>query len=456
LGNAGREAEVVVVGAGPGGSAAAYYLARAGVDVLLVDRAAFPRDKTCGDCVSARALAVLAEMGLPPDRLEPAGRRVSGLEIVAPNGATVTAPVPAVPPRGPGRAGRGAGDPLLILPRKILDDRVRLRALEAGARYLDQTRVLRLEREAGEVVLHGERLAQRPARGGVGARVELRARLAVVATGGSSGLLVRSGILPAPPPVGLAARVYVHGLSGLGDRVHLSFEGTPLPGYGWVFPLSETEANVGVGFPAPRRARSSGGAGRGGTPSPQTALAGFLSTPRLRGMLAGARRVGPVKGYPLRMDFAEAPTFAPGVLLVGEAAGLVNPLSGEGIDYALESGRIAAEHGARLLASGDLSTPRLAAYDAALRRRFQDLQVFCRRVGVVCRSRRCLDALVWAARRHSDLRTLLVEIVLGYHAVPWPLAARPLAGRRLGSFRPGGGQTLTNFWMRWPSSTSQT
>jgi menaquinone-9 beta-reductase len=108
------------------------------------------------------------------------------------------------------------------------------------------------------------------------------------------------------------------------------------------------------------------------------------------------------------------------VLVVGEAAGLVNPLTGEGIDYALESGRLAGEHLAELLAAGDLSPGALGAYDQALRARFQRLFAFCAGVRRWLVHRTPLDLLVSMAERRADLRTTLVDIVLGH---------RPVAGR---------------------------
>jgi flavin-dependent dehydrogenase len=121
-----------------------------------------------------------------------------------------------------------------------------------------------------------------------------------------------------------------------------------------------------------------------------------------------------MKSYPLRADFTTAPTHAPNTLLVGEAAGLVNPLTGEGIDYALESGRIAAQHAADMLARGDFSAAARHAYDAALRAQFQSLFEFC----IFVRDRMCdkawlLNALVAVANRRADLRTRLASVVLG-------------------------------------------
>jgi flavin-dependent dehydrogenase len=127
--------------------------------------------------------------------------------------------------------------------------------------------------------------------------------------------------------------------------------------------------------------------------------------------VAGARQEGPVRGYPIRVDFLHAPTHAERTLLVGEAAGLVNPLTGEGIDYALESGEIAAEHIAAMLAGGAVG--QLGEYDEQLRARFGPVFRFCAQV----RDWYCwpplLNLLVAVANRRPDLRLLLAQVVLG-------------------------------------------
>ena len=138
----------------------------------------------------------------------------------------------------------------------------------------------------------------------------------------------------------LAARAYLENIRDLPQRMQFRFDGLPLPGYGWIFPTSTTTANVGVAlYPTPdvwkRFAKA--------TP-PREALEPFLGSPALREPLQGSRFAGHIQGYPIRMDFPRHSAVSDRALLVGEAAGLVNPLTGDGIDFALESGRLAAKH----------------------------------------------------------------------------------------------------------------
>ncbi|HVQ76833.1 MAG TPA: NAD(P)/FAD-dependent oxidoreductase [Candidatus Binatia bacterium] len=384
--------DVVVVGAGPGGAAAAHYLACRGADVLLVDRAHFPRDKACGDGLTPRAVAVLADMGLLPT-LQAAGRQIEEVEIVAPGGGATRSAIPS---------GGGAPGHALVVPRLLLDETLRARAVASGAAWRGGLEVLGVAPDGDGVVVAG--------RDRDGA-VSFGARIAVIATGASTGLLRRIGLLERPPAMLTAARTYFDGIDGLVNRLQLRFDGVQLPGYGWVFPVSPTAANVGAGsFAASRWWRRRRTTAR-------SAFDAFTGTPAMRALLAGAHMTAPVRGYPLRVDFATARTVGERVLLVGEAAGLVNPLTGEGIDYALESGRLAGEHLADLLAAGDLSARALARYDAELRARFQSLFVFCHSVRRWLVHRVPLDALVGTARRRAAVRAALVEIVLGQRAV---------------------------------------
>jgi geranylgeranyl reductase family protein len=360
--------DAVIVGAGPGGSATAHFLARRGLDVLLVDKFAFPRDKTCGDGLTPRALRVLERMGLLSE-VTRVGHPIRGYDVFAPNGQRT----------GSDLTGSQVA---LVVPRLKLDEVIRQRAVQSGARFEPKVTVTRVERGADGVAVHSEQ--------GV-----FRARVAVVATGAATKLLLNSGILRRQPKAMLAARAYYR--DGQHDeRFELRFDHVPLPGYGWVFPLADGRLNVGVGFLARPWHRT-------------TARRAFDTFVEHR--LGAAKREGPVRGYPIRVDFLTAPTFAERTLLVGEAAGLVNPLTGEGIDYALESGEIAAEHIAAMLSTGDYS--RIAEYDRHLRAQFEPVFRFCGQV----RDWYCwpplLNLLVAMANHRPDLRLLLTQVVLG-------------------------------------------
>jgi geranylgeranyl reductase family protein len=354
--------DVAIVGAGPGGSATAHFLARQGLDVLLLDKAHFPRDKTCGDGLTPRALRVLDSMGIL-DQVTHHGYPIGGYQVTAPNRTMTTARITSQPAA-------------LVVPRVTLDDLIVQAAVNSGAQFRGGVTINDLETGPSSVTLRatGE---------------SIQARVAVIATGAATGLLSRAGILRQQPQVMLAARAYFEGVS-VADHFHLRFDGVPLPGYGWVFPVGQGVANVGVGF-LPRRKRR---------------VARDVFDDFVRRAPIGGRQAGPVRGYPIRVDFLRSPTYGERTLLVGEAAGLVNPLTGEGIDYALESGLLAAQH----LQQGTFDGP---AYHRALHVRFGKIFRFSTQVRDWYCVPPLLNLLVPLANRQPALRQLLASIVLG-------------------------------------------
>lgn len=149
------------------------------------------------------------------------------------------------------------------------------------------------------------------------------------------------------------------------DQARFYLDGVSPPGYGWILPLSDSSANIGAALLSSKwQSHQMRGNSR-------DAFDAFLQNPQLERILAGAHQSSPAKGFPVRTDFATAPTFGERVMLVGEAAGLGHPLTGEGIAFALESGKLAAEHLARMLSTGDVSRKSLQQYDWQLRLRYQ-------------------------------------------------------------------------------------
>ncbi len=378
--------DVAVVGAGPGGSAAASLLARAGLRVALLDKAHFPRDKTCGDALSPRAIHVLQQLGLR-SQVEGLGYHIEGVTFVAPQGRQVRAPL-SPHPRYAAHA--------LVLRRIKLDDLLRRHAIEEGAEFLGGARVQQVETLKGGVQVSFSRN---------GRQERLQARVAVIAVGASLPLLQKMGLLPRRVIYSYAARAYYEGVRRLDRDIQIRFDGVPLPGYGWIFPLAPGTANVGAGFY--RRSRH--------TPlTASGALAAFLQHPPVAAMFTAAHRQGAVKGFPLRTDFHRSPVRGKRTLLVGEAAGMVNPFTGEGVDYALESGSLAAECLQACFATGDFSERALGAYERRLRGRFQRFFVLTHGLRQIYMNPWLLDPLVLACQRWPETTRLLVDVMLAY------------------------------------------
>lgn len=379
-----RAYDVAVIGAGPGGASAAYYAARMGQRVLLLDKATFPRDKTCGDGLTPRALHILDDMGVLA-QAEDAGFRVNGVSVFARHGATMQAGVPHHPE---------FHDYLLVVPRLRLDDILRRRAVEQGAQFEGNARVMSLAADDIGIDIHAEVN---------GEPMTYRAKVVVAAVGANIGFLREMGLLHyAPSPI-VAVRAYYEGLQNLGDHIQAHFEEVPMPGYGWVFPTGPASANIGLGVWR-EQARESG--------SLRAALARFVASPRLRSLMQGATQVGAVKSYPLRIDFTSAPTFGERVLLVGESAGLVSPLTGEGIDFALETGKLAAEFLQTRFAANDFSRSALAGYDRILRANFQSMFRFLGYLRKVYVNPLLMDRIIKLCDRAPEVRQMFVSILM--------------------------------------------
>jgi menaquinone-9 beta-reductase len=390
--------DVAIIGAGPGGSTAASYLAQAGARVLLLDKADFPRDKTCGDAVSPNALKIAIDLGLM-DKLGEFSYRINGVRLVAPDGGDMTASIPTK---------SGFTDYLYISPRLQLDNLLLEKAIQSGADFESQVRITDIQVDSQSVTLKGKNPH---------GESRFSARVVVIAVGASIPLLLKTGILAAAPPFALAARAYFTGVQGLSDLMEIRFDGVPLPGYGWIFPTSETSANIGAGFMKNSPNLPS---------NVRDVLDDFLNHTPIAAMLAESQTEGAIKSYPLRMDFAAAKTYADRLLVVGEAAGLVNPFTGEGIDYAMESGAMAAEVLIAQLAKGDFSAKSLKLYDRKLRARFQSLFVWTMRMRGVYMNDWLLNPLVRAAKNVSSVEKIILEVLLSYRNPVQALAPRTI------------------------------
>ncbi|MFB4303334.1 geranylgeranyl reductase family protein [Actinomadura sp. NTSP31] len=300
--------DVIVVGAGPAGSAAACHLARAGLDVHVLEKSAFPREKVCGDGLTPRAVRELQRLGIDIDA--PGWFRNRGLRLIA-------------------------GDRLLELPwpdndayprfgltrtRHDFDDILARHAVSAGATLSENTKVTApLRDRTGRVT---------------GVRTEAgdhRAPIVIAADGASSRLSVALGLHPrGDRPIGVAARRYYR--SPRHDDPYLEAWLDLVPaGYGWVFGMGDGTCNVGVAFLRTAHADC------------HRLLDAWLArTPPDWGFTA-ENALGPVRGAALPMGYTRRPHYYPGLLLTGDSGGMINPSNGEGIAYALEAARIAAE-----------------------------------------------------------------------------------------------------------------
>ena len=341
------DADVIVVGAGPSGSTAAYYLAQAGLNVLLIEKSRFPRDKVCGDGLTPRAVKSLVAMGV--DVSEEAGwLRNKGLRVIA-GGMRLELDWPEL------SSWPGYG---LVRPRSSLDEQLARRAQAAGAKLLEGTTVTGPVLDDNGRIVGVETTAETEEKSKTRSRSDnserlsgssrvYRSRVVVAADGNSSRLSVAMGLRKRDDrPMGVAVRTYYtsprHEDDYLESWLDLWDGDRLLPGYGWIFGMGDGTSNVGLGM-----LNTSDAFGK--TDYRELLKRWLRSMPEEWGYVE-ENRTEPVRGAALPMGFNRTPQYYKGLLLAGDAAGMVNPFNGEGIAYAMESGELLARVVAQALA----------------------------------------------------------------------------------------------------------
>lgn len=340
-----QHADVVVVGAGPSGAATAYWLASAGLDVRLLEKTAFPREKVCGDGLTPRAVRELITLGIPTPQSE-GWIRNKGLRIVG-GGHRLELDWPDVagfPPYG------------LVRTRADFDQILARHAAARGAQLSERVNVTAPVIEDGSGRVLGVRAKvlgddDRP----TGEQREYRAAVVVAADGNSSRLSLAVGRHRRDDrPMGVAVRTYYTSPRTHDDYLEswLELWSTDdagqrilLPGYGWIFGVGDGTCNVGLGILNTSEAF--------GKVDYKEAMRRWVATLPADWTMTEQTMTQPIRGAALPMGFNRQPHYADGLLLVGDAGGMINPFNGEGIAYAMESGRLAAEVIVQALARPD-------------------------------------------------------------------------------------------------------
>lgn len=339
-----NERDVIVVGAGPAGSTAAIFLKQQGYDVLLLDRHQFPRDKTCGDAIPAGAIEILNRLGMRNKISQAVDRGefypLEGMLLVSPKGYTLEAEF---------HKGKEGGESY-VAPRIYFDALIQQHALDTGVDF-QQAQVTGPEMDNGRVA-------------GVKAKVNgslkvLRSKVVIGADG------VTSAITRALRPKSgqhvdghraVALRAYIEDLQEFPHKVEFYLYNEILPGYAWIFPTGSGQANIGLGMRLDQY--------RSKKQSLESMLTNFLEMPDIKKRLVKGGKLRDLATWQLNFGSQKGLQHAyNGALLVGDAAGFINPLTGGGIHNAIVSAKLAARTVHEALQKEDTSRQGLLVYE---------------------------------------------------------------------------------------------
>jgi len=341
----GSSFDVIVAGGGPGGSGAAALLGKLGYNVLLLDKMQFPRDKTCGDAVSGKSLRVVRELGI--DKLiekSPHGE-IRGVIFSSPKGVAVDIPM---------KGESTAPAPGYCCRREVLDDLIFQTAKKYASMVVENFQITGLLKEGEQVVgVKGIHLQTKQ-------NYEYRAKVVVGADGAHSLVAKETGRYSNDPNHScVALRAYYKNVKEVTDRIELHFIDEVIPGYFWIFPVEKGYSNVGVGMLVSDMQKRN-------VNLKDSMLKAIENNPLFKERFKGAELEGDIKAWTLPLGSYRRNCAGPGFVLVGDAASLIDPFTGEGIGNALTSAKIASEVIASALKSNDFSANKLSEYNTRL------------------------------------------------------------------------------------------
>ncbi len=334
--------DVIVLGGGPAGAVAAMYLHKLGKKVLLLDKAKFPRDKVCGDAQGRKAARIMKELGIYEEYERLPGQKIYGITLSSPNGTQMHLDV----------AERSEPAPGYVHTRMVFDNFL----FQSAKKFGVETR----EFNATDVIIDKGYV-----KGIVGInenseKEEIRANLVLAADGANSVVAIKLGLNRNPDEHHIVAlRAYYKNVKGMTDRIEIHLVKTLIPGYFWIFPLPNGEANVGLGMVKKDMQKKK-------IDLRKAIIKEIEENPLFKERFADATLEGQIVGWNLPVASYHRKCYGNGFMLLGDAASLIDPLSGEGIGFAMISGRIAAMVARDALQAGDFSEKFLKKYDQDL------------------------------------------------------------------------------------------
>lgn len=397
----------IVVGGGPGGSSTAAYLGLAGRRVLLLDRATFPRPKTCGDAISGKAVRIIRELGLQQLVEQADHDAIEGVRFASPDGSFVDIPFPAIEETGSGESG-GTISAGYVMRRELFDA-----VLFQGA--CSQPSVEACQGfEVTDVLFDGRRAVGIRGTDAAGTHQEIPGRTIVGADGAMSIVAREVGSFDHDRSHWVGSyRSYFEGVSEMTGYLEIYFLEAVLPGYFWIFSLGNGLANVGIGVLESEVRQSKR---RGGKLNMRECMYRVIAEhPLFRSRFAGAREITESrKGWLLPLGSKHRKIHGDGWLLVGDAAALIDPFSGEGIGNALVSAQLASRTIIGALAAGDVSERALAPYETEVRAELDRELRMSHKLQRLIRWRWLVNIVIRRATQREHIRSLISSMLVDY------------------------------------------
>ena len=383
--------DVIIVGGGPAGATAALYAKRRGLKTLLLDKQRFPRDKVCGDALSGRSVAVLRDLGLLEKVRELPGALVQTVTFGSPNHTVVNIDL-----KSSGLEHVPMG---FVIRREVFDNFLFQEAREVADTCIEEFSVRELVVETGEV------RGVRGNRAGNGEMIEFRSRIVLGADGFNSIVARKMGLYNHDPRHWVVAlRCYYRNVSDLTDHIELHYLDEVIPGYFWIFPLENGYANVGVGMLHEyiRRRKV----------NLKIALENAIRDPVFEDRFKESEAVGEPVGWNLPVGSKHREIFGSGFMLLGDAAGLIDPFTGEGIGNAMYSARLAVETSEEAYAADDFSGEFLSRYDERLWGAIGAELKLSHKLQQLGRIRFLLNFVIRKAARNEEVRNTIGAMIV--------------------------------------------
>lgn len=344
-GNATATYDVIIVGAGPAGATAALYARRHGLKTLLLDKACFPRDKICGDALSGKAVGILRDLDLLDEVRQLPGASIRTIVFGSPKHIEAHIDL--------NRSSRTEFMTGFVIRRELFDDFLFHKARQVATACVQGFTVERLVMDAGRVCGVQGHQAGHPE------LMTFKGNLVLGADGYKSVVARRTGVYTVDLRHWIVAlRCYYQEVAGLTDQIELHYVGDVLPGYFWLFPLEPGYANIGIGMLC--------SAMRWRGVNLRQALRAVLQSPYFRQRFRSAKALEPPVGWNLPLGSKPRTNHGDGFMLLGDAAGLIDPFTGEGIGNAMFSARYAIETARAAHEAQDFSAAFLARYHQQL------------------------------------------------------------------------------------------